>query len=85
MNPKTTAPESAKHSSGTWFCNGSYIETEHRCIAKVGTHNSRTPEDDANARLIAAAPRMLSWMERSAPNWDDEAREIIASIRGGGQ
>lgn len=37
---------------------------------------------DAERQKVAA---MLSWMERMAPSWDDEARAIIARVKGAQQ
>ena len=34
----------------------------------------------ANAQLIAAAPRMYSWMKRMAPSWDAEAHSIMNDL-----
>jgi hypothetical protein len=38
------------------------------------------PEARANARLIAAAPKMYHWLKHMALSWDDEASAIIAEI-----
>ena len=37
--------------------------------------------DEANARLIAAAPTMYSYIEQRASNGDIEAAEIMQSVR----
>jgi len=58
--------ETAQHTPGPWkispycstnICNGE--ETRHIASAGHATRASRWPEDEANARLIAAAPLLL--------------------------
>ncbi len=50
------------------------------CTIPIYKDKELTREQIDNARLIAAAPRMYSWMKRMAPSWDEEARQIIAEV-----
>ena len=65
------------------------IEGPERVIAWTLRHFDRdlanhktTDQDDADAHLIASAPRMYEWMKRMAPSWDEEAKVIIKEIEG---
>ena len=85
--PKTTAQT---HTPGPW---GITIDNN---IARIGNQpgiyfaqvnlgqrsSQFRSEKEANARLIAAAPRMYGWLKRMSPSWDEEAKNIIASIEG---
>ena len=58
-----------KHTPGPWQNNGGQIEApDHdlqakHVVATVGTVNSQSRQDTANARLIAAAPALLEALE----------------------
>lgn len=89
---------SAKHTPGPWIADRVMIvEAENGdCIARVDEF--ATPDDvvEANARLIAAAPLLLSvldaaleWAEpmkdapkSSRPEWFDMARIAVAKATG---
>ena len=68
-----------KHTKGPWFnCGyGEYADYNGKCIIVLGDDNTRrvtvvlgrnTPETQANARLIAAAPELLEALENLHAN-----------------
>ena len=68
----------AKHTPGPWEWGrdmGSFwIETEKDgySVASVNNHNI-TPQNEANAHLIAAAPEMLASLEAMVESYEHEA------------
>ena len=50
--------------------------------APGGPDERRDSETAANARLIAASPRMYSYVESKADAGDEEAKKIIAEVSG---
>jgi hypothetical protein len=82
------------HTPGPWFAVGSWVETADdkadicTCSAEGmdQQHVARPPEEEeANARLIAAAPdmlRLLRLMARGHKVYEGEARDIVALATG---
>lgn len=81
-----------KHTPGPWRINavmreyGNKLEIAHEeisvtsvTVAGKGNKTSITPEQEANARLIAAAPDLLAALEAmvSAKGFDQEAAALI--------
>lgn len=87
-----------QHTPGEWHVNGGRIEAAGHytnkpvVVAVVGTINEQTPRNTANARLIAAAPDLLTALERILKEHADgeyiavedvaHARAAIAKARG---
>jgi hypothetical protein len=78
----------AKSTPGPWTAKGYRVFAleEHplRIIAYARGLNikERTPEDEANARLIAAAPSMYLIIEKHARLGDIECIELLEAING---
>jgi len=89
-----------KHTPGPWMAKGLYIEGENRVIARsvllaksnLGGEEAENELGKANARLIAAAPKMesvlyalLAWHEN--PDAPDDpwswARSVLSQVAGG--
>lgn len=83
-----------KHTQGPWSTEQGdgqlHVVSEFGTIAQVGPCNTVDEEDDANARLIAAAPELLAALQELvlAPNkfrpekyWD-AARSAISKATG---
>jgi hypothetical protein len=79
------------HTPGPWRTTGLNVRAGDALICYATNHwaDDETPENErqANANLIAAAPELLSALERLAhPMADDDdldyAREIIAKAKG---
>lgn len=71
----------SEYTEGPWrslyeekFC----VAAGERLIARLP--HSISDEQEANARLIAAAPTMREYIQRKAENGDEEAREILVAI-----
>jgi hypothetical protein len=96
-----------KHTAGPWKAEGYDVrQPSGRYVAFTGPHHTEPSvyppackiEDEANARLIAAAPDLLEALE-SAAKWIDlrqrdkrfgrdvlaELRAVIAKAKGGGE
>lgn len=83
---------STKHTPGPWEWTGLFIEHDGRAIAQLLPHGQKPNE--ANARLIAAAPELLEALKRAissrilsidfarnrTPEAIDLRRQIIAVI-----
>ena len=64
MNNKQTGRKEGTHTPGPWTVCGPRIEAHDRdglpfAIAEVWSGTRTTPREDADARLIAAAPELL--------------------------
>ena len=83
----------AKHTPGPWAMtadgSGFYVEGGNLLVAVAQEVDKHSPdidgymagkETEANARLIAAAPTMYSYIETKALNGDDEAKQILEAI-----
>ena len=89
-----------KHTPGPWKVDGTYIyEVEQdKIIAEVETYNDNELPYEANARLMAAAPELLEfvedvaegldtggnpgYLEDAVENLEERAQRIIARIKG---
>ena len=75
-------PKRAKHTPGPWaverfpFSIGVYTEMpENQCLAILQNEERLvTPELEANARLIAAAPDLLEACKSAIRMWDEDPR-----------
>ena len=78
----------SKHTPGPWEARGYYDEDyvttvdgpDNFRVARTDTIARKRETKEANARLIAAAPRMLACVERFAVLGDEEAQLIMESI-----
>ncbi|HGJ9204462.1 TPA: hypothetical protein ACLESY_002034 [Pseudomonas aeruginosa] len=76
------------HTQGPWVSRNNRVFRGGKCICSNVNAASPTPqniEEDvamsiANARLIAASPRMYDFIARLAADGDNEAAEILESI-----
>lgn len=75
-----------KHTPGTWMPHHSkgrlYVETHHDDVICMVARGIGTPEDKANASLIAAAPDLLekckkivSWLDKLADQSEESAKD----------
>lgn len=83
-----------KHTVQDWMRTGTTVyalnvEGTNRFSAQVqggwatdGRLRTDAEELEANARLIAASPRMYSYVESRADAGDEEAKKIIAEVSG---
>ena len=84
-----SAGANAKHTPGPWETDGVYVWRseldQERILAKVQTSEVRESVEAcwANARLIAAAPKMFKKLvEFASETLDEEALAIIAEVEG---
>jgi hypothetical protein len=78
------------HTTGPWTCNSGriYGTSKEYPIAEIFDIYIEDEEATANARLIAAAPELLSFAEATAQTFGadtmigTEARKVIAKARG---
>jgi len=80
-----------KGTKGPWQtdrnnCHAGQIATIHHCLNNdwVEIWSPDWPDDEevqeANAKLIAASPRLFAYIESKAADGDPEAKEIIAGV-----
>lgn len=73
------------HTAGPWLierkqARGNWLtDLDGEYVAMVCLRNSE-PEEDANARLIAAGPTMYDYIAKRADAGDGEAAEIVRGI-----
>ncbi len=72
---------SAKHTPGPWKEVGgrAVFGPDHIVICRCGNYSKSIMEDEANARLIAAAPDLLDALRNLLTN--DSIAELIDAIR----
>lgn len=81
----TSSAQTSAHTPGPWHvCGGSHpdkvLAADSNLIADC-SHPNRPPHfGEANARLIAAAPTMYSYIAKKAAEGDSDAKDIIDSI-----
>ena len=86
-----------KHTPGPWeLCDpGDYGDYDGDCRVVLGRHmrlavvfagvgTAAEEQNEANARLIAAAPEMAAYIARRAAEGDVEAAEIMEVVHGRG-
>lgn len=82
-NPAAENPTTAQHTPGPWVIDGNRIRTDYIrfegavrgvCVAQVDKAGVGTPQAEANARLMAAAPELLAALKDilACPNWHPE-------------
>lgn len=77
----------AQHTPGPWQNNGGRIEAEGAgtsdavVIATVGTVNDQTPQNTADAKLVAQAPALLRELTLVLQAIPDRNYAVLASAR----
>jgi hypothetical protein len=71
-----------KHTPGPWTYQRSPSDTcdFEVCSSELLIAGEYGIEDEANARLIAASPKMYDYIAAKAAAGDDEARAIVEAI-----
>jgi hypothetical protein len=86
MNKKDTS----SHTPGPWYKGAGFVRSEHGAICKMAHESpimyaasTGSIENEANARLIAAAPELLEAVKKAADYFSSSAdnHELVGVMR----
>lgn len=78
----------SKHTPGNWQdikgkASGRIVVSLHQSRARRNVASCGGPDREANARLLAAAPDLLAYVQAHADTGCEDALELIAKVGGG--